>query len=88
MSNSTIGIDVSKEHLDTHRLPDAAAKRFANDAAGHRALIRWIKAAPVDRIVFEATGPVHIARVFRQHRQLSLCYEGVEFFPSSNIPDA
>lgn len=57
MTNSTIGIDVSKDHLDAHRLPDGGAKQFPNDAAGHKALIRWVKATPTDRIVFEATGP-------------------------------
>lgn len=57
MTNSTIGLDVSKDHLDAHRLPDGAVKQFSNDAAGHKALIRWVKAMPVDRIVFEATGP-------------------------------
>jgi transposase len=56
MTNSTIGIDVSKDHLDAHRLPDGAAKQFSNDAAGHKTLIRWIKVIPTDRIVFEATG--------------------------------
>lgn len=56
MSNSSIGIDVSKDSLDAHRLPDGAAKRFTNDTTGHKALIRWIKATPIDRIVFEATG--------------------------------
>lgn len=57
MTNTTIGVDVSKDHLDAHRLPDGAAKQFPNDDAGHKALIRWIKTTMVDRIVFEATGP-------------------------------
>lgn len=57
MTNSTIGLDVSKDHLDAHRLPDGGTKQFPNDDAGHKALIRWVKAMPVDRIVFEATGP-------------------------------
>jgi hypothetical protein len=39
--------------LDAHRLPDAAAKRFTNDAP---ATGRWLKPLTVDRIVFEATG--------------------------------
>lgn len=56
MTNSTIGIDVSKERLDAHRLPDGSTKQFTNDSTGHKALIRWIKSMPVDRIVFEATG--------------------------------
>lgn len=56
MTNVTVGVDVSKDHLDAHRLPDGTAKRFTNDAVGHRALIRWLKPLTVDRIVFEATG--------------------------------
>lgn len=31
MSTSTIGIDVSKDTLDAHRLPDGAARRIAQD---------------------------------------------------------
>lgn len=58
MSQSTIGIDVSKDHLDAHRRPDGTARRFANSSAGHKALLGWIGAAPT-RIVFEATGPYH-----------------------------
>lgn len=56
MSNFTIGIDISKDSLDAHRLPDKAARRFTNDEAGHTALIDWIKSTGADRIVFEATG--------------------------------
>lgn len=56
MINSTIGIDVSKDHLDAHRLPDGSAKQFTNDGSGHKALIRWVKTTAVARIVFEATG--------------------------------
>ena len=29
-----IGVDVSKDYLDAHRLRDGAAKRFTNDARG------------------------------------------------------
>lgn len=57
MTNSTIGIDVSKDRLDAHRLPDGSTKQFTNDGPGHKALIRWIKMTVIDRIVFEATGP-------------------------------
>jgi hypothetical protein len=39
MKYDTIGVDVSKGHLDTHRLADGAARRFANDKCGHKA--RW-----------------------------------------------
>jgi len=39
MTNDTIGIDISKDHLDAHRMRDGARRRFANDKAGHGALI-------------------------------------------------
>jgi len=41
MMDDSIGIDVSKDHLDVHRLSDGAASRFANTAAGFRALAKW-----------------------------------------------
>ena len=28
MKNDTIGVDVSKDHLDAHRLADGATRRF------------------------------------------------------------
>lgn len=59
MIPSTIGVDVSKDWLDAHRLADGAARRFANDKTGRKALIRWLSAAPVKRVVFEPTGPYH-----------------------------
>ena len=34
MNNDTIGVDVSKDHLDAHRLVDGATRRFANDKGG------------------------------------------------------
>ena len=57
----TIGVDISKSHLDALRLKDGAAQRFANSAAGFRALSKWLGKAPVARIVFEPTGPYHKA---------------------------
>ncbi len=62
MNPSTIGVDVSKAWLDAHRLVDGAARRFANDKTGRKALIKWMGAAPVKRVVFEPTGPYHRAR--------------------------
>lgn len=29
------GVDISKDHLDAHRMRDGASRRFANDHAGH-----------------------------------------------------
>jgi transposase len=40
MSEATIGIDVSKDHLDAHRLSDGAARRFAKTRSGLTQLIR------------------------------------------------
>ena len=57
MTEITIGIDVSKDHLDAYRLPEGDAERFTNDAAGLKALRRWIGRKAVARILFEATGP-------------------------------
>lgn len=57
----TIGMDISKSHLDAFRLEDGAAQRFENSAAGFRALSKWLGKAPVARIVFEPTGPYHKA---------------------------
>ena len=33
MNNDTIGVDVSKDHLDAHRLADGASRRFAMRAS-------------------------------------------------------
>ena len=61
MNPSTIGVDVSKDFLDAHRLADGDERRFANDKTGRKALIKWLSAAPVKRVVFEPTGPYHRA---------------------------
>lgn len=61
MTDHTIGVDISKSHLDVFRLEDGAAQRFENAAAGFRALAKWLGTAPVARIVFEPTGPYHKA---------------------------
>lgn len=61
MNQDTIGIDISKDTLDAHRLSTGAAARFANSAAGLRALRRWIGAQMPDLVVYEATGAYHAA---------------------------
>jgi len=61
MNHDTIGVDVSKDHLDAHRLADGAERRFANDRGGHKAFLRWCAEKPVERVVFEPTGPYHRA---------------------------
>ena len=59
MNMDTIGVDISKDHLDAHRLADGASRRFANDKCGHKAFRRWCAEKPVERVVFEPTGPYH-----------------------------
>ena len=61
MQNDTIGVDVSKDHLDAHRLADGASRRFANDKCGRKAFVKGFAQTPVQRVVFEPTGPYHRA---------------------------
>ena len=61
MTEHTIGIDISKTHLDAFRLEDQTARQFENAPRGFRALIHWLGQTPVARIVFEPTGPYHRA---------------------------
>lgn len=60
MTNDTIGVDISKDHLDAHRMSDGASRRFGNDTNGHGAFINWL-GQPGCRIVYEPTGPYHRA---------------------------
>jgi transposase len=56
MTKTTIGVDVSRDHLDAHRWPDGAARRFSSNPSGYRALIGWLGGLEIARIVFEPTG--------------------------------
>jgi transposase len=57
--NNTIGIDVSKDTLDVHRLADGQHKQFLNSKTGHAHLIKWIELQPDPLVIFEATGAYH-----------------------------
>ena len=59
MMKDSIGIDISKDHLDVYRLGTGAFARHANDPAGFRALKRWIGDRQPQLLVYEATGPCH-----------------------------
>lgn len=65
MTQSTIGIDISKDRLDVHRLPKGDECAFANSKEGLAELVRWLGNGPVARIVFEPAG--------RYHRDLEQC---------------
>ena len=58
MTHPTVGIDISKDHLDAYAAPGGATARFANDAAGFPQLIAWI-APDAARIAYEPTGAFH-----------------------------
>jgi len=59
MTETTIGIDISKATLDVHRLSDGAAAQFSNNKAGFRALKAWLKGHDIAGVVYEPTGPYH-----------------------------
>ena len=54
----TVGVDISKAHLDAHRLSTGEAARFANDADGFEELAAWV-GDPAALVVYESTGPWH-----------------------------
>jgi transposase len=54
-----VAVDISKDTLDVHVYPAAAARRFSNDAKGCAALITWLAEFVIMRIVFEPTGAYH-----------------------------
>ena len=57
---NTVGVDISKAHLDAHQLPSGRTAQFTNDAAGFEALAAWI-GPEADCLVYESTGPRHRA---------------------------
>ena len=59
MTDGSIGIDISKDSLDAHRLSDGGTATFSNDPSGFRALSAWLGCDMPTRVVFEATGPYH-----------------------------
>jgi len=59
MTQYTIGVDISKAHIDAHILPGGKAGQFTNDQRGFRELIQWIGRRKIERIVYEPTGAYH-----------------------------
>ena len=58
MTHHTVGVDISKAHLDACRLPEGKAAKFTNDTAGFTALIAWAGSS-VNCVAYEPTGPYH-----------------------------
>jgi transposase len=63
MTGTTVGVDVSKDHLDAHARPTGISRRFDNDTAGIAALLAWVQPLAPDRIIFESTGSYQKAAV-------------------------
>lgn len=59
MMKDSIGIDISKAHLDVCRPATGQAARFENSAAGLTAFKRWIGSSQPDLVIYEATGAYH-----------------------------
>ncbi len=57
--DNTIGIDISKDTLDVHRLADGQHSQFLNGKKGFAKLLRWVGLQPTPLIIFEATGAYH-----------------------------
>ena len=52
----SVGIDVSKAHLDVEIRPSGEKQSFANDKVGNKALVKWLAKIAPTLIVLEATG--------------------------------
>lgn len=61
MTDITIGADISKDHIDLHRLPNGDRLRVTNDAKGFATILGWIGDTLVARVVYEPTGAYHKA---------------------------
>ncbi|WP_294620666.1 transposase [uncultured Roseovarius sp.] len=59
MTEHTIGVDISKSHLDVFDAERREAKRFENSISGFRAFEKWLGKAHIARVVYEPTGPYH-----------------------------
>lgn len=59
MTEHTIGMDVSKSHLDVFDAERVEAQRFENSASGFRAIEKWLGKPQFARVVYEPTGPYH-----------------------------
>lgn len=59
MTKDSIGIDISKAHLDVAWPQKGKSARFANSSQGFSALNRWIGDGQPELVVYEATGVYH-----------------------------
>ena len=59
MTDYSIGVDISKHHLDVFDEKRREARRFDNQDAGFRELSKWLGSRSLIRVVYEPTGPYH-----------------------------
>lgn len=73
MTEHTLGVDISKGHLDVFHLEEERVARFENSKTGLRRFQGWIGSRQLARVVYEPTGPYH--RLFEKSfsGQLPLC---------------
>jgi transposase len=53
---SSVGIDISKHHLDVYHLPSGEYRRYKNTLPEVQQCIKWLKDSATQRIVFEPSG--------------------------------
>ena len=58
MTEHSIGVDISKSHLDVFDSALGAA-RFENSPSGFRTFEKWLGKSTITRVVYEPTGPYH-----------------------------
>lgn len=68
-SSAFIGMDVSQQTLDVHRLPDGDSATFCNDPDGHQQLLAWLGTAYINCIVMEGTGGLESVVAATLHHQ-------------------
>ena len=60
MTDHTIGIDISKLHLDVFDNARSESAQFEKSSKGFRQLEKWLKPHSISLVVYEATGPYHL----------------------------
>jgi transposase len=55
----TIGVNISKSHLDAFNNEHQQARHFDITARGFHAFERWLRTLRIARVVYEPTGPYY-----------------------------
>jgi transposase len=87
MTDITIGIDISKDVLDTASIPDGETEQFPNNKNGHKMLLKWVKIRKAKLIVFEPTSAYHRA-LEQMLAEQGLIYTKVNPYHAKRFGDA